>query len=1128
MKTAPPIADLLGQPGIFYRSVALERDAADSSAGTSFVLTPWLERGAAEILAGMRAGSTRRAWRIIGDLGVGKSALALAIVQALDPRISSTDMPMRQLANRLGDTPRMFPLIVVGSRAGLAAGLTAAIENVIEISGLLDASWAKTIRAVSDPFDAIISLREALRSTGRFDGLLLIIDEMGKFLEAAGEEEGFDVFRLQSLAETAARSGDARLGIILILHKGFQSYAEDWRVARRSEWEKVAERFEEMIFDHPLSHTASLLAAALAVNAAALPARTRKSHDTAVATVRALGWLGPRNAAGAAGCWPVHPAAIPVMARFFASFGQNERSLFGFGASEEPNGLRAFAADTSVGTDLYGIPDFFDYIASSFGHRLTSRAGAGEWDRISAVFDRASESDETEIVVLKTIGTLNLLDAPDLAATDASVRAALAPRFDSQAVNAALARLVAGGMVFRRPGRPELRLWTSRRVDLSAIWDEAECDIDARDVVKHLPRHLSALPIRPHVLARRHSVTTGTNRRFAVRCTHASSLAGHSGHGDADGGVVAIICGGKEDLSIARAWSAGVTSNDDTMLAIVVPPMSELGKDMVELLRHRWVVGNASALSEDAYAAAEIERTTADLEAQLVTAVEVGLGLRGHAPTAPVEAFHGGERAALDAPVHAFVSNLCDRLFHAAPVVENELVNRHTLTSAGAGARQRLIERMFANASEADLGFTPQKNPPEKAMYLSLLKRGRVHRDDGDGFVVAPPPADDDPLRLRPALDKIESRLATGGERVPLSELYAQVEAQPYGVRRGLVPLLLAVTLVAAGHRVALFERGSYCTKIDGAAFMRILKSPEHFELQWVSLEGVRADVFQRLAVILKQPLQAAGIRAVVDPLIRFGVSLSYHVQHASSLSENAKAVRRALQQARSPIELLFNELPLACGAEPFGPDAKADAGRAAAFAARLDEAVTELRSCYPRLLEGIRTGVLAVLGAPDRTALAERAAPLGFRVSEQRLKTFAMRLADAAVAEDPWAEALGGTVVGKPPSRWRDQDVDAWRERLEELAGQFARVEAAAFGNGSSKRKAVRLSLTKVDGRERAVVVDIGQLAKHQVEAMGIIARVATEADLSFDTVVALLSLDRMDREADTEVDAQPLRGQA
>ncbi len=1105
------IADFLGYPGMFYRSVALERDVVDPSAGRSFVLTPWLKRSAGEIISGIQKASTRRAWRVIGDFGVGKSALALALVQALDPRVADPDMPIRGLVEELGGAPRMFPLLVTGSREGLAVSLSSSISRVLATSGLIDPKYKKAVAALADPFDAIIALRNALRASKRFDGLLLVVDEMGKFLETADEEEGHDVYRLQTLAETAVRSGDTPFAIVLILHKGFQSYAEDWQSARRSEWEKVAERFEEMVFDHPLSHTAALLSAALVVDGTNLPKKVLKLYDHVIANVRNLGWLGPRNGTGMAGCWPVHPAAIPVMARFFASYGQNERSLFGFAASEERNGLRAFASDTSPAGGFYALHHFFDYVASSFGHRLTSRAGAGEWSRISEVLDRAADADAVETAVLKTIGILNLIDAPGFAATTESLSAALFPAFASSDVDNAVARLLTDGLLFRRPGRSELRLWTSRRVDLSSIWSEAEDAVDVRSVLRDLPRHIAGVPIRPHLLARRHSVLTGTNRRFAIRGTHASGLGEYRGHMDADGGIIAIHCADAEDLRIARAWSAEVTSEDPTILAVAIPPIPELGPVMVDLLRHRWVISNAAALQEDAHAAAEIERTVTDLEVRLVTAVEAALGLRGRAPTVSLEVFWKGKAKGVDGPIHSVISALCEEIYNQSPLVENELVNKHTLTSAGAAARQRLIERMFANADHPELGFVANKNPPERALYLSLLRRGGLHRKQEDGWIVGPPAPDNDPLRLAPALTAIEERLGKDGDRVPLPDIYAAIEAKPFGVRRGLAPLLLAVSLVAAGHRVALFERGTYCPRLDGAAFMRILKSPEHFALQLVSLEGVRADVFRRLAKLLDQPTGDFGIRTVVDPLIRFGVELPFHVQRSSVLTAEARGVRRALAQARSPVDLLFSELPKACGLDAFGLDAQPDAERVKEFVSRLDAAIAELRSCYPKLLESMQAELFETLEAPSRVAVAERATALSFRVREQQLRTFVLRIADAALSDDQWTEALAGAVLGKPPARWLDSDVDLWRSKLADLTAQFRRVEATNFGQVGSPHDAVRVSLTRSDGSEHAVVVNVADLNESQVTAVNTIKRLVSEANLSLDTVAALLSLASM-----------------
>ncbi len=63
-----------------------------------------------------------------------------------------------------------------------------------------------------------------------------------------------------------------------------------------------------------------------------------------------------------------------------------------------------------------------------------------------------------------------------------------------------------------------------------------------------------------------------------------------------------------------------------------------------------------------------------------------------------------------------------------APRIQNELVNRRSLSSAAAAARMRLIERMFSNASEPLLGMDPAKKPPEMSMYLSVLQNTGLHQ----------------------------------------------------------------------------------------------------------------------------------------------------------------------------------------------------------------------------------------------------------------------------------------------------------------------------------------------------------------------------------------------------------------
>ena len=121
-------------------------------------------------------------------------------------------------------------------------------------------------------------------------GLLLVLDELGKFLEYASlHPERDDVYVLQRLAEAAARSGDRPLFVIGLLHQGFDAYAEPLPTASRLEWEKVAGRYEEITFDQPLAHVAALAAGALNVDHHLMPPGIAESAQQWAS--RCVSWL---------------------------------------------------------------------------------------------------------------------------------------------------------------------------------------------------------------------------------------------------------------------------------------------------------------------------------------------------------------------------------------------------------------------------------------------------------------------------------------------------------------------------------------------------------------------------------------------------------------------------------------------------------------------------------------------------------------------------------------------------------------------------------------------------------------------------------------------------------------------
>ena len=202
------------------RSVNLERDFSDLTVLRSYVVTPQAREHMARLAEGLVETSTQRAWRITGDYGTGKSSFALALAHTLSGRGG-----MRREADALVDfkrigikeTPKLLPVLVTGSRepisVALLRGLRSALESITVRGG--PPSVLKRIVALHNPGDddVLKVLEEAskyLRFSEKGTGLLVVLDELGKFLEyAALNPERQDVFFLQRLAEVATRSKEA-------------------------------------------------------------------------------------------------------------------------------------------------------------------------------------------------------------------------------------------------------------------------------------------------------------------------------------------------------------------------------------------------------------------------------------------------------------------------------------------------------------------------------------------------------------------------------------------------------------------------------------------------------------------------------------------------------------------------------------------------------------------------------------------------------------------------------------------------------------------------------------------------------------------------------------------------------
>lgn len=1100
------IADLFRVRERFLRSVNLERDFRNADALRGYVITPHGRSGLNRLASGLVPESGQRAWRITGDYGSGKSSFALALAHLFSGRDRLPEQ-LRSVVDfrRVGGRPNLLPILVTGSRAPLTVSLVTALRRALEDIGgrgkppkvleqarALEDSAAKKLPSDNRVLELLTDTGDYLTSTSKASGLLIILDELGKFLEfAAMNPTRQDIFFLQALAEAATQNRQSSFFVIGILHQGFNVYANQLAEHAQREWEKVAGRFEELLFDQPLEQTSSLVADALGVRVEALPsAVVRQARDDMDSTI-AMGWYGPAAAAKtlrdlAPRLYPLHPTVLPILARLFHRFGQNERSLFSFLFSSEPNGLRAFAEQAITTAGFYRIHHLYDYSRACFGQRLSVQSYRSHWNHIESVVESFPLDGSTDIQVLKTIGILNLLDTQPLLASERAVELSVNLRDTARRDEAkhTLRRLQKEKRIIHFRGTAGgYCLWPHTSVDLDKAYRDAERAISPATRVASLI--VNSTDPRP-LVARRHYIKTGNLRYFRVRYAAVSELAKciQEPFGQADGMILVALCETQQEHDDAVSLARDPSLAKRTDLLVAVPaPLSSLRGLIQETQRWEWVATNVPELGNDRYAAEEVSRQVAASRRTLDDRVQSFIGLRRATSQNELKWFRANQTVKIKDGRDLLVnlSGFFDEMFPNAPRVRNELLNRHDLSSAAAGARMRLIERLLSFPTLPLLGMDKEKKPPEMSMYLSVLKHGGLHKETPRGYDVVEPGANEDPLNLLPSLQRILELLSTNADgRVRVNRVFEELARPPYGVRAGLAPLLLAAFAAIHEQEVAFYSLDAFVRRISGQDFMRLVKAPETFEIQFCKITGVRAILFAQLAALFnaERPEQRTdSLLDVVRTLCLFAAQLPSFTLKTRRLPATAIAVRDALVAAKEPSTLVFRDLPRACGFEPFQSDAITSEDVVESFVAALKSALEELKAAYPELHQRMKMDIATVFEAPGsfdevRAHLATTSLRMLHTVSEPRLKAFCLRLADSKLPEVEWLESLGSFICEKPPSKWLDIDSDHFREELHRVGRQYRRVEATAFETGSGT--SVRVSVTLPDGSEAEQVVHL------------------------------------------------------
>jgi len=200
----------------FLRSVRLESDISDHSNLCGYTLTNHILHVLGRIEEGLERNNSDRAWTLTGPYGSGKSAFALFLAQLLSysgpgksniafNMLNERDPKLAQHFKSFSAVRGLYPIALTLRRAPLS---TLVLEGLLEsLKNERQSQMTKKLIAdinsdlLSQQLDTQIII-ERLNSFRRviakkYQGCILILDELGKVLEYASRHTSEDVYLLQ-------------------------------------------------------------------------------------------------------------------------------------------------------------------------------------------------------------------------------------------------------------------------------------------------------------------------------------------------------------------------------------------------------------------------------------------------------------------------------------------------------------------------------------------------------------------------------------------------------------------------------------------------------------------------------------------------------------------------------------------------------------------------------------------------------------------------------------------------------------------------------------------------------------------------------------------------------------------
>jgi hypothetical protein len=982
----------------------------------------------------------QNSFTVIGSYGTGKSSFLWAIEQHLS---GSTKFSL-QSAELNSEVASYNFIKIIGENRSFKKTLCEAFE--------LPSSAEASNKHILKELDKKINQFQESKI-----GLVLLVDEFGKQLEYIAKNDVDEMYFIQELCEYL---NDPLKNVLFIttLHQNIGAYSKGLTKAQRSEWDKVRGRLLEITFDEPIEQLLYFASKRLADYK---PKNSKDFERLVKQTLKSnlLGKVGDTDLKFFEDLFPLDPLSADILTKSLQRYGQNERSLFTFLESE-------FIEKVIQENRIFNVADCFDYLISNLNSEIEDSEKnpfKPQWKAATIALERAEfiiDFDySSSAKIIKLICLSNIFSNANGKLDDKFISNYAKQALGVKNPEQILDLLKSKNVIKFSHARNKYNFIDGTDIDIEQELVNAVQFIDSEvNLVNRLQEYVQF----DFVPAKRIQYQKGTPRFFEYRIIE--ELAIENPQNEIDGFVHLIF---NENITEQEILSFS-KENFGAHIYASFRKINELKSTLLEIDKINYVIAK---FPEDKVALRVLNEEKSFFQNQIEASLRSDLfNEEGNT----FWCFNGEPlKIHSEEAFNKKLSDICDQVYSKTPIFLNEMANKEVLSTPILTARKQLIKALIENGEYEDLKFSKSNFPPEKTIYLSLLKKTGIHSPFKAEVFRFQKPSDSS---FKFLWESSEEFLDSCKEsRRPISEFYDLLKGGEFKLKQGFLDFWIPVFLILKKEDYSLYSsEGEYIPHLTPDIMDLIHKNPNRFQIKRLITEGVNLEFFHSYKELVGynesniKGLESSYI-TIYSNFLRFYRGLEEYSKNTKQLSPEAVGVRDAISKAKDPETALFELIPRALGFTSLSKLSKNNIE----FLDALKLAIKEIRTAYSNLVDTLEQNILKSIGVKSSSfeeskyQITEKFSSIDVNlISNDRVKIFYNRVMSPLDVKHAYWESLADAVLGKRLDKIQDNEIPYLIEQLKSNFNMLTDFIVLHENSKNSKEEIIQLNLLSSNGQ--------------------------------------------------------------